>query len=335
MDATAIICDEGQNFSLENVTVPDPGPDQIAVRTGWSGVSIGTEFALIQNKISWGPYPICTGYRGTGTVVSVGNDIGNFSVGDQVYYRGNDQINATDGSPITCASGTHCSHVVLKPNTDHGAAILPEGAPADAAAMFVTPAVGLAGVNMAGPKMGSVVVVYGVGLIGLGVVAACAHRGCEVVAVDLYPVRLEIAAKLGADHLIDGGKQDVEAEVKKIAPDGADTVFESTGLSRCIRPAMELCGSYGSFVWQGNYGEATFPFDFMPAHHRRLTMYFPCDDGMSPCRRAVIKGMTDGTLPWGNTITHRITAPEAPALFDRINRGDASDVVGVTINWAD
>jgi hypothetical protein len=52
----------------------------------------------------------------------------------------------------------------------------------DAAAMFVMLAVGLHGVDMANPRLGQKVVVYGVGLIGLGVVA-CVHRGCFVIAV--------------------------------------------------------------------------------------------------------------------------------------------------------
>ena len=52
------------------------------------------------------------------------------------------------------------------------------GAGMNVASLFVMPAVGLYGVDMANPRMGDTVVVYGVGMIGLGVVAACAQRGC-------------------------------------------------------------------------------------------------------------------------------------------------------------
>ncbi len=45
MDAKALICDENQNFSLEDVVLPAPNADQIAIRATYSGVSIGTEFA--------------------------------------------------------------------------------------------------------------------------------------------------------------------------------------------------------------------------------------------------------------------------------------------------
>jgi 2-desacetyl-2-hydroxyethyl bacteriochlorophyllide A dehydrogenase len=298
-------------------------------------VSIGTEFALIRNKLSWGPYPLCTGYQGSGTVQGVGTGVTNFRVGDQVYFRRNDAMELLDGRPVSCVSGAHCSHAVLNPNTSHGAAQIVPAAGSDVAAMFVMPAVGLNGVDMANPRMGTTVVVYGAGLIGLGVVAACAHRGCVIIAVDINQRQLDIARAMGADYVIDGSKQDVAAEVKRIAPDGADMVFECTGLPECIDPAIALCRTHGSFVWQGNYGAAPLSLHFLPAHGRRLHMFFPCDDGLQPCRRAVIKNMALGTLKWEHCITHRIEHTAAPAMYERINEGADKDIVGVVIHWAD
>jgi len=332
MRAIALVCDEHQKFSVEDVVLRDPNADQIAIRTHYTGVSIGTEFALINNKISWGPYPLCTGYQGTGTVEAVGEKVTNFRVGDQVYFRRNDYMELPDGQRVSCVSGAHCSHVVLDPNTSHGAARIFPGAELDVAAMFVMPAVGLNGVDVANPRMGSTVVVYGVGLIGLGVVAACAHRGCVVIAVDIHSKRLEVARKMGADYVIDGSKQEVVAEVEKIAPERADTVFECTGIPECIDPAIELCRMHGSVVWQGNYGVSPVSIRFLPAHGRRLRMFFPCDDGLQPCRRAVVKNMAMGVLKWENCITHRIDYSEAPAIYDRIKDGE-KDIVGVVIRW--
>lgn len=333
MKAQALICDEKQRFSLQDVIIPDPTADQIAIKTAYTGVSIGTEFALIRNKLSWGPYPLCTGYMGTGTVEAIGKNINNFKVGDKVYYRQNEAMTMSNGQKVSCVCGTHASHAVLKPDTTHGAAHVPDGAGMDTAAMFVMPAVGLYGVDMSDPNMGQIVVVYGVGLIGLGVVAACVHRGCVVIAVDVNPRQLAIAREFGADHLIDGSRQNVEEEVKKIAPDGADVVFECTGIPACINPAVALCRTLGSFIWQGNYGSAPVAFDFGEAHGRRLKMFFPCDDGWQPCRRAVVKNMAMGALKWEKAITHRIASNEAPVMFDRINKGD-KDIVGVVIQWS-
>ncbi len=334
MRAKALICDEHQRFSLEDVVLPDPDPEQVLVRTLCSGVSIGTEFALIRGKLSWGSYPLCTGYQGVGVVEGVGGDVQGFRVGDRVYYRGNRAISLPDGRKVSGVSGVHCSAAVTPVKGPHAAALLPEGVAEDVASLFVMPAVGLNGVDMANPRMGETVAVYGSGLIGLGVVAACSHRGCVVVAVDIQESRLEVARKLGADFVINGSTRNVLEELRKVAPEGADVVFESTGIPACLDPAIELCRPYGKFVLQGNYGQAPISYHFLPPHGKRLTMFYPCDDGFGPCRRAVLKNVAMGALPWHYTITHRVEAREAPALYDAIHRGEAGDVLGAVIRWS-
>ena len=332
MNARALICDEQQTFSIENVTLADPGPDQVVIRTLYTGVSIGTEFAFIRGKLSQ-PYPLCTGYMGTGVVEAVGTEIDNFEIGDEVYFRGNDSMALADGTSVSRLSGGHCSYIVTRPNTTHGVDHMVPGAAMDVASMFVMPAVGLYGVDMANPRMGETVVVYGAGLIGLGVVAACARRGCVVVAVDINDRQLAIARTMGADITVDGRSSDVAEEIERIAPEGADVVFECTGSPQNIDPAIALCRRHGSFVWQGHYGDEPVSMDFKRPHGRRLRMFFPCDDGWQACRRAVVKNMAMGALPWEQCITHRIPYTEAPAMYQRINQGSDKDIVGVVIDW--
>lgn len=333
MKARALICSEKQTFSIEEVILDDPTPDQVVIRTHWSGVSVGTEFALVRGKISWGPYPLCTGYMGTGIIESVGSGISDFGVGDAVYFRKQSTMNRTDGTAVSCVTGAHASRIVTEPGGTHGVAKMLPGAGMDVASMFVLPAVGLNGVDLANPRMGQKVVVHGAGLIGLGVVAACVNRGCEVIAVDLDDRQLAIAEIMGADHLINGRTEDVARAVESLAPGGADVVFECTGIPACIDTAIPLCREEGRFVWQGNYGAEPVSMHFLPAHGRRLQMFFPCDDGGPACRHAVVKQMAMGTLAWGHTITHRIPYTEAPALYRSVLEGGVSGTVGAVINW--
>jgi threonine dehydrogenase-like Zn-dependent dehydrogenase len=216
----------------------------------------------------------------------------------------------------------------------HAAERLPDGADEESASMFVMPAVGLNGVDTANPRMGDTVVVYGSGLIGLGVIAACSHRGCVVVAVDIEGDRLEIAKRMGADHVINLENEDVGQRIEDIAPGGADVVFEATGIPDCIDPAISLCRREGKFILQGNYGAKPISYHFLPPHGKRLTMFYPCDDGLEMCRRAVLKNMASGVLPWHHTITHRCSFEDAPQLYDAINRGRAATVLGAVIRWA-
>lgn len=335
MTTQALICYEDQSFELAEVELPEPGEGQLQVRTLYSGVSIGTEFSLIRGRLDWGPYPICTGYQGVGVVERIGPATDGFAVGDKVYYRNQVAMRLSDGRPVTPVCGTHAAHAVTALDPHQGPVLMPPGVPDDVGSCFVMPAVGLVGVDMSNPRVAETVLVYGAGAIGLAVVAALALRGCTVIAVDLDAARLEVARRLGADYVIDASVEDVAAAVRRIAPNGADTVFEATGNRECVGPAIALCKPEGKFVWQGNYGRGPMPFEFLPAHSKRLVMFFPCDDGWKPNRRAVLKNIASGALRWAETITHRVEASDAPTFFHQINQGTRRDVISSVIHWSD
>ncbi|MCK5802038.1 MAG: zinc-binding dehydrogenase [Lentisphaeria bacterium] len=333
MHAKALLCDAQQHFTFEEVVLPDVGADRLRIRALKTGVSIGTEFALIRNKISWGPYPLCVGYQGMGVVEEIGDEVEDFEVGDKVYYRGGTGLERTDGTKISCVSGTHCSHAVIQPKGTHGVAKLPEGVNEEQASLFVMPSVALFGVNMANVEMGSVAVVFGCGQIGLGAVAFCARRGAVTVAVDIENRRLDIARQLGADYTFNGAECDALGEFKKLFPAGADTVFEASGIPACIDMAIPFAKSLGKFVMQGNYGADPISFHFLPTHGKRLTWFFPCDDGHAPCRRAVMKNLQLGALDWAPVITHRVKATDCAVFYDQLNHGLDKEVVGAVIDW--
>jgi 2-desacetyl-2-hydroxyethyl bacteriochlorophyllide A dehydrogenase len=335
MKAKALVSHSEREFSLDDVVLPDPGPKDLVVRTLSSGVSVGTEFACIKGKLDWGPHPMVTGYQAVGIVEEIGADTDGFSVGDRVFWRLNLDIRGPDGTKLSSALGNHCSHAVLPFDLGDGIGHVPDGVSHDAASMFVMPAVGLFGTDMADPRLGEMAVVIGCGPIGLGVVAACAQRGCRVIASDLQPRRLAMAEALGAKRVVKADEEDLQEVVKSFCPDGADVVFESTGLPAMIDRSIGLCRLRGKLVWQGNYGNAPLSFHFLPPHEKRLTMFFPSDDGQMPCRMAVLHGMASGSLAWEKTITHRVAAEDAPALYARISAGEADDLVGAVVRWSE
>src|SRR5215213_3380998 len=109
MQAQALICTAQQEFSLETLAVPAITSTQIRVRTRYSGVSVGTEFAVIRGKLDWGPFPVCTGYQAVGVVEEIGSGVQKFKVGDTVYYRRNFMPMQLGHEKINPCAGTHCS----------------------------------------------------------------------------------------------------------------------------------------------------------------------------------------------------------------------------------
>jgi 2-desacetyl-2-hydroxyethyl bacteriochlorophyllide A dehydrogenase len=323
----------------EVVTAPI-GEDDIGIEALWSGVSIGTEFAVLTGKLDWGAFPIVTGYMATGRVVAAGGNVKDFAVGDTVYYRRNAALRLLEsGTGLNCRSGTHASVAVLDPSGTHGADLVPGGVEPEVASMFVMPSVGLYGVDLAGVGVGATVVVIGLGMIGLGVVSAAVRRGAVVVGIDPRSECRELAARFGAAATLAPEPDGTVGPVADLVPglsdsQGADFVFESTGLPGCIDMGIRLCRPFGCFVWQGNYGDGQISFEFLQAHHRRLRMVFPCDDGYRPYRKASLEAVALGAMPWGEVITHRISHEEMPAFYRDIYRGQAGNVIGAVVNWA-
>jgi 2-desacetyl-2-hydroxyethyl bacteriochlorophyllide A dehydrogenase len=341
MRATALVTAADETVSVEPVEFPEPTDGDIVVDTSYSGVSVGTELNLIRGNVDWGPFPICTGYQAVGEVIEVGSDVSGFDEGETVYYRDNvgragseRSVRAVEsGRTVSAAAGTHASRALIDPDRSHGVARLPAGVEPRVGSLFVMPAVGLNGVDMAGVGYADTVVVQGTGLVGLGVVAAASQRGAKVVAIDPVEERLTVAAELGADHLIDPSGAEVFPAVEEIAPEGADVVFEATGNADLVDTALELCKRHGTFVFQGDYGAVDVSFYFRTPHHNRITAHFPCDDGQEPCRRAIMKNLANGVLPWGETITHEIDAADAPEFYRELNEKRPGEAIGATIDW--
>ncbi|MGW5360968.1 zinc-binding dehydrogenase [Actinopolymorpha pittospori] len=332
----ALVARDNGRFAIEDVLTAPMTPNTIGVRTRWSGISFGTEFAVLSKKLNWGQFPLTTGYMAAGVVTHIGSDVTGFSIGDRVYCRRNQQLVTPDGESVNCASGLHASVAVLDPTGTHGADHIPDGVPDDLASMFVLPAVGLTGVNQAGVGVGDTVVVIGVGPIGLAVVAAAVARGARVLAVDLRPETLDVAMGLGAHEVVNAQEADVAEHVRmKLGQDGVDFVFESTGRHDSIDLGISLLREFGCFVWQGNYGEGPVSFDFLAAHGRRIRMVFPCDDGYRPARQSVMTSMKHGWLNWELTMTDHIEAADTPGFYSRILERGLGSVMGATVHWSD
>lgn len=335
MKSSVLICTARQEFSLQEFDIPELASSDLLVRCLWSGVSVGTEFAVIRNKISYGPYPISTGYQAVGCVEKVGVGVTKFDVGDKVYYRRNYIPMRVEDQPVTICSGAHASYALMPEDAE--VERLPDGVDDATGALFVMPAVGYNAVDMAGVRMGDVVAFHAVGLIGLGALAAARLRGAVTIAIDLNASRLEMAEALGATHTINSDGMspgELTARVQEIQPGGADVVFEGSGNPSCLDLAFPLARLRGKFVFLGHYGKEPVSFNYLVPHAKQLTAFFPCNDGLAPCREAVLKNIAAGAIPWEKTITHRVEASEAPALYAKINRDELPDLFGAVIRWS-
>jgi S-(hydroxymethyl)glutathione dehydrogenase/alcohol dehydrogenase len=73
-----------------------------------------------------------------------------------------------------------------------------------------------------------------------------------IIAYDRYTNRLELAQRLGATHVVSGGFDDVDVQVRRIVGrGGADVVVEHTGDVGLIRLAYDLTQPQGRTILVG------------------------------------------------------------------------------------
>jgi S-(hydroxymethyl)glutathione dehydrogenase/alcohol dehydrogenase len=101
--------------------------------------------------------------------------------------------------------------------------------------------------NAAQVAPGASCVVIGCGGIGLNLVQAARIAGAgQVVAVDSNPRKLELAAKLGATHLVDASAGSGVEEVLALVDGGADHVFEAVGTPALASDGLAMTRPGGS-----------------------------------------------------------------------------------------
>ena len=131
---------------------------------------------------------------------------------------------------------------------------LPDSLEWHRAAMIEPLAVALRAVNLTPLELGATAVVIGAGAIGLLTVLALKCKGAGTVIVsDPNAHRLELARKIGADHVINGSEVDpVQAVLDLTNARGANAVIEAVGITATVEHSVRMCRNGGAITWIGN-----------------------------------------------------------------------------------
>lgn len=119
--------------------------------------------------------------------------------------------------------------------------------------------------NTARPRPGDSVVIFGTGAVGLGAVMAARNTpATRIIAIDLHDSRLELAADLGATHVINSATTDVLAEITRICGGLADHVIDCTGNIGVVETAAEAVAMLGQLILVGGAPlDARFSLDHL------------------------------------------------------------------------
>ncbi|MGH8862511.1 MAG: NAD(P)-dependent alcohol dehydrogenase [Jatrophihabitantaceae bacterium] len=274
MRATAAVLEQsGGRFTLTEVDLADPRPDEVLVRVVSVGIC-GTDLEFA----NFFPTPVVLGHEGAGVVERVGGAVTSVRPGDHVamsfascgtcslcltgspaYCRSFDAVNLTgrrpDGSSAISRDGAAVNGHFLGQSSFAAHVVAPQRA-----VVPIDPGIDLVHVgpfgcgfqtgagsvlNVMRPQPGQTIAVFGAGAVGSAAIIAAALSNCGVIAaVDVNPAKLAAAREFGATHCVDSSSE-LAAALREVAPLGFDYVLDTTGRADVLRTAVEALGPRG------------------------------------------------------------------------------------------
>lgn len=178
---------------------------------------------------------------------------------------------------------------------------------------------GFAGAQSGGVKIGDVVVVFALGPIGLCAVAGAKLMGATtIIGVDTVPARIEVAKKLGADHVVDFKAGDPVQQIMALTGGrGVDVAIEALGTQGTFESALRSLRPGGTLSSLGVYSsDLKIPLGAFAAglgDNKIVTTL--CPGGKERMRR-LLAVCGSGRVDLKPLVTHRYRLDDIEAAYD-------------------
>jgi S-(hydroxymethyl)glutathione dehydrogenase/alcohol dehydrogenase len=264
-----------QPLTVETIDIDAPGPYEVLIRTVASGVCHSDLHVVDGNGRFDLSDPLVLGHEAAGIVEEIGDSVTTVQPGDHVVAclsgfcghceqclaghpnlctagivaRKGDKPRLTqDGRKLTqfLNLGTYAEKMLLHENS---IVKVDADLPLDVVALIscgVLTGMGAA-LRTAGLQPGQTVAVYGCGGVGLSIVQGARIGGArQIIAVDQFDTKLEMAKRVGATHTVNSTQDDAVKSVRELSGGGVDHSFEAVGIGSLMRQAIESLGIRGT-----------------------------------------------------------------------------------------
>jgi len=280
----AVTAAKGADFELKPLKIRPPQQDEVLVKIVATGMC-HTDL-IVRDQYYPVPLPAVLGHEGAGIIEAIGPNVTDLQVGDHVVlsygYCGKcKQCNT--GNPAYCAeffgrnfSGADlqghnaiCTHqheavhdhffaqssfATYAISRENNAVKVPKDVPIELLGPLgcgIQTGAGAA-INALKVAPASSFVTWGAGAVGLSALLAAKVCGASIIiAVDIVDSRLQLAAELGATHIINSKTQDPVAAIREITGGGANFALESTGRPDILKQGVDALGILGKLAVVG------------------------------------------------------------------------------------
>lgn len=281
----AVLREVNVPLEVEEVQVDSPGPREVLIRTGASGVC-HSDLHYVEGSYNI-PKPAILGHEAAGIVEAVGEQVNYLKPGDTVImclsvFCGHCEF-CLRGQPVLCTRtdvvrsadqpprlrkdgegitqmaqlGSYAEMMLVHENA---CVKVREDVPVDRLALIGCGATtGLGAVlNTAAVEPGSTVCVVGCGGVGLNCIQGAALAGAlRIIAVDTVETKLTMAREFGATDVIDASSGNVVERIRDLTDDGVDYSFEAIGLKQTAEQCYQMLRPGGTATVIGMIPEGT------------------------------------------------------------------------------
>jgi S-(hydroxymethyl)glutathione dehydrogenase / alcohol dehydrogenase len=278
MDMKAAVFRKVQEpLAIETVEIDRPWNREVLVRTVATGVC-HSDLHVVDGLGRFAvDRPIVLGHEGAGIVEEVGSEVTSLRPGDHVVACLSGFCGACAqclaGHPNLCTGGivsrpesaaprlsqrgqpfrqflsvsSYAERMLLHENS---LVRIDPALPLDRAALVgcgVLTGVGAA-LRSSGLEAGQTAAVFGCGGVGLSIIQGARIAGArQIIGVDIFASKLEMAQRVGATHVVDGAADDPVKAIRAMTGGaGVDHAFEAVGTAALVRQSIESLAIRGT-----------------------------------------------------------------------------------------
>lgn len=269
----ALLVAHGAPLEMAQVPLPPkPTGNQIVLKVDGCGIC-GSDLHVASGVIPYFPpsFPHIMGHEIGGYVYEVGDQVKSLAVGDPVVVWAASGCGhcsfCIDGKELNCTNerrwlgntipGGYAEYVLIE-NERWAVKLKPGMRPRDAAPFTDAAITGYGSVRKAiryfDPEFP--VLALGIGAIGTyGLQYLKTMSGCEIIAVDVTPEKLQAALDWGADHALDGNSEMLVEDIMRLTDgQGVSASLDFVGTQKTIDTALAVTRANGGIFQTGMAG---------------------------------------------------------------------------------
>ena len=329
----AAVVKDDSTIKITHIENPELGPNDILVQMSACGIC-GSDVEKVFGK--YGQPSMKLGHEPAGTILKIGSQVENFTVGDRVFTHHHVACysktchECSHGNETMCEKyyqsnlnpcGLADEYIVPEWNVKHGGVLkIPDEMSFEEAAMIDPLACCLRAWKKFNYQKNDTAVILGVGPTGIMHALLARSVGfSKIFCSDINDFRLDFAKKFGFEAV---RSNESSEKILQSTIDGVDVAIVATGNLNALDSAINLVRKGGTIVMFGVPSkDASIDINMSNVYSKEITITTTYAASDTDTKNA-LELIASGTIDVKSLITHKYTLEDSQKAFEHAKTGD-------------